>query len=367
MLNRTLIALSLLTIQLNAESIDMDNQSYPPQELTQMKRNDVVSLNASLVLYKLLHDGTTYLVTNNDVANIPDRTIKQGKEKCVGAEYKPGFNVGFRIQPQNDEFDYRASWTYYRSSVSSKTTTDGSNFVIEPTWLVPSLADSPTFNNGDVGGTLVLINSLKADVSNITHWIDGDVGRYFRPLGTVWIGIRPHAGFRWFMTRDQLNLATQRSAVGGNINFEPFNDRSYLKNNYWGIGPRMGAQTEWGHKRLPEFQIYANAAAALILGEGNTTSFYEAPEVDPINPSALEFFSSHKHYNGRMMIDMEVGLMWERIWDKLALAVKVGYENHHLHNGARLKRAINESPGKLLRGHGDLQYSGFIFGARIDY
>ena len=233
MLNRTLIALSLLTIQLNAESIDMDNQSYPPQELTQMKRNDVVSLNASLVLYKLLHDGTTYLVTNNDVANIPDRTIKQGKEKCVGAEYKPGFNVGFRIQPQNDEFDYRASWTYYRSSVSSKTTTDGSNFVIEPTWLVPSLADSPTFNNGDVGGTLVLINSLKADVSNITHWIDGDVGRYFRPLGTVWIGIRPHAGFRWFMTRDQLNLATQRSAVGGNINFEPFNDRSYLKNNYW--------------------------------------------------------------------------------------------------------------------------------------
>lgn len=92
------------------------------------------------------------------------------------------------------------------------------------------------------------------------------------------------------------------------------------KNNFWGVGPRLGLGINWNF--CNDFNLISNVNAAYLVGKFDTKNHFLAP-VEISNFASIE----EKIWRARPMVGGLIGLEWrESNCDSFALTFSISYE-----------------------------------------
>ena len=139
------------------------------------------------------------------------------------------------------------------------------------------------------------------------------------------------------------------STIGSDPTIPVFDSVVKMKNDYWGFGLRGGFDTQWGFVRGDEdgWNIYASFAATLFYGEFDLSHSHSVAEQQfPVAAQidAIDVNVSKKYKSGKAMTDMDIGLMYERVFgNDFGLAVKLGWEHHGIYNINQFQRFVDEN------------------------
>jgi Legionella pneumophila major outer membrane protein precursor len=223
-----------------------------------------------------------------------------------------------------------------------------------PTALVPSL--SPLDSNFSFGPDMA-----KAKWRLHFNTLDGEIGREF--FLSKHLTMRPFFGIRGAWINQKLKTQYHYDVTAVDPGFFGFtsseihrgevNTCTTFKNNFTGVGPRIGFNTLW--MIGSGFGFYANAAISLLWGEfdvkANTnmafcaaldsvefpldldTGSTELSMTTVINDCARLKFKDEFH-STKAATDLALGIQWQGSFadDRVGLMIQIGYDNHIFFN-----------------------------------
>lgn len=221
------------------------------------------------------------------------------------------WNLGYRVRSGYlfacSCWDVEASWTHFTSHVSQKRSTDGDPFLgMFPIW---SLAEDT------LAGDYVFASDLKWKLT--INALDLQFGRYFNPF--CWFDVKPFLGVRSLWLKQHGNVVYEGGIFligilqpGVSLNG---NDLIKMKNNYWGIGPRMGV--------APRFILGKGFSLNMEGAVSGFAGFFNVHQKETYLGTTR--FSRHKHLNRlRWMIDCAAGIRWQKLFDQECYSVTFG-------------------------------------------
>lgn len=266
----------------------------------------------------------------------------------------PNFNwsLGYRVSTgylfDPNFWDVEASWTHFTSHVSQQRSSHGSAFIgMFPIW---SLSDDV------ITGDYVFESNLKWKVS--VNMIDLQFGRYNRALN--WLDLKPFFGLRsaWIKQHGDVVYEGGMFLIGILRPGVSLNGTDFIKmkNNYWGMGPRVGIAPRFIIAK--GFSLNADAAISGLYGFFNIQQKETYLDV-------TRFFHQ-EHLNRFCWIgDLDAGVQWKRLFhhERYALTLKTDWEYHIFFHQFVLKR----DDFGLVSKNRDLSMQGVTFSARFDF
>lgn len=264
-------------------------------------------LTADFLWWRAENHGLSYAF------NQKDNTILLGNLMHVNPAWDPGFRVGLGWNTTFDHWDFYADWTWYYNKSqdhhfrSDITPGPGVGLGFFPRY--PIQHDDPSIQ---VDATWTLRYNV----------IDGEMGRGM--FVTEKIGFRPYWGVRaafidqefrdhFFNPSDTLGVILE-----GKLN---------AANKYWGVGPRVGAHTEWHLGK--GFSFLGRASASALYGK--TQAHLNHKELT----SGSSSFVSDARFSDRFWqlvpnLQLLLGFQWDTcFWcDKMFYAVSVAWETN---------------------------------------
>lgn len=219
----------------------------------------------------------------------------------IDPKWNPGFRVGLGWNTTHDFWDVFANYTWYRNNAHEKRTA-GITFI--GLWPV------------DFGD----FRDVSADSPFNLNMGDFEVGRLV--YLTRSLAVRPHWGARGGTIHQQFN-----SSFTNDI----FSARSQLdfhgKNNYWGVGPRVGFNGEWHLSK--GFSLLGNAAGALLYGKTNVRSLTEQLFIGATAFTINRDYTDH-FYQLVPNLQLLLGFQWQTcFWcEKMFFKMSAGWETN---------------------------------------
>jgi hypothetical protein len=262
------------------------------------------------------------------------------------------WDLGYRISTgylfSSDRWTVEAAWTHYTSRVSQHRSSHDSAFLgMFPIW---SLAD------GIIPGDYVFESDLKWKFT--INMIDLQFQRCFKPWH--WLELNPLMGLRSAWVKQGGHIVYQGGIFligilqpGVSLNGSDFIE---MKNNYWGIGPRLGVDPRIiiGHG----FSINAEAAISGLYG------FFKVRQKETYLNTTR--YSNHQHLNRfRWIGDLSAGLQWKALFKKerYALTFKADWEYHIFFSQFQFKK----DHFGLVSSNRTLSTQGVTFSSRFDF
>lgn len=198
-------------------------------------------LSADALVWRLYDSSDAVgLAVSNPAVNMD---AVQGSMRHAEFDWAWGFRTAIGYFAEHDKWDTNFGFTWYQTDASRGISASG-----------PSVAATEYGNPETVlnAGTYTH-SSTKWKV----HYYDlvWELGRNF--FVSKYLAVRPHAGIRtsWFYEHRNVGLSTATQVDKFNI---------YDRNNYWGIGPRVGLDGTWWFGR--HFNMFSSLSAALLWG-----------------------------------------------------------------------------------------------------
>jgi len=213
-------------------------------------------------------------------------------------EWSLGYRVSSGYLFASDHWDVEASWAHFTSHISQQRSTQGDPFLgMFPIW---SLADDT------LAGDYVFASDLKWKLT--INALDVQFGRYFNPIS--WLDLKPFFGVRSLWVKQHGSVVYQGGIFligvlqpGISLNGSDF---IKMKNNYWGMGPRIGLAPRFILGK--GFSLNAEGAVSGFAGFFNVEQ--KETYLDTVR------FSRHKHLNRlRWMVDGAAGITWKLLLD----------------------------------------------------
>lgn len=312
-----------------------------------LRNGDRLWLDAAL-LYFLPHEKCiamtnkfTDLFTTADVTDEP--VVKPH------FDWDFGYRVGLGYIFESRRWDMSLQWTHFNTGSHQTRSTDGDiEFGMFPIW---SLADD-----------ILPYDWVAASKS---HWrlnlnlLDLDFGRLYG-FGKVFF-LRPFAGVRSAWINQDLDIRYRGGIFYDGLDlldldstFGP--DYVDMKNNFYGIGPRLGIEPQLNLGG--GLRIYASAS-----GEGQY-GFYNVHQKET-------YFKTVRYHKNRYpqewvwMADAGAGLLWKTYFarQRCALTFQLGWEYHIFFDQVKLK---GDKFG-LVSGNRNLSLNGADFSMRFDF
>ena len=126
-------------------------------------------------------------------------TLSSFSAETMRFDWNPGFRVGLGFQPDEESWDVKLYWTYFRTTQNA-TVGGGLSTVFTE------------FFSGFVGGDVSLLNSALIDWRLNYNTIDLEAGRKFAVGESVWI--RPSLGIKTAIIQQQIQLDTSDALYG---------------------------------------------------------------------------------------------------------------------------------------------------------
>jgi len=255
------------------------------------------------------------------------------------------------------------NWTYFRGKahdrtastapVVSGTTTVSSGFVFVPTW-----------SGVNFSGPISLTSAQWKVNLNL---VDLELGRAF--FASPCLTLRPHVGLRYASIDQKYNLSYY---ANGDLNSTVrFFDRVNMKNDFAGLGLRMGLDTNWDLGC--GFGIYFGGAAALIYGDldvRQTELFNDLTTEGAGNQTITQ--RDHKRCL-KANTELNIGVQWAKPinCNRQSLLFRIGYEHQIFFAQNHFRDLVSRSTdftdfdtirhdSHRLNG-GDLSFHGFTF------
>lgn len=340
MMNRNLLlafGLSLAAFSLHAEekpSLEqrvskLEEKSIVGQPARPTKNATGVFFTGEALLWKPEQAGLEFATTTNaafnKVVSIAPKT-----------RYKWGFRLGIGYGIGHDAWDLYADWAHFRTNFT-KQAIPPTGGVITP--LLTSQGQEPV----DTASSRFKLNF---------DMFDFEIGRQF--YISKFLSLRPFIGARGAIVNEGTNT-TYTGANFAALGVSP--DVVTFKNNFWGVGARIGLNTQW--ELYKGLSFYGNAAASVLAGRYHLSAFEQAG-------IPLTFITSNgERYDvSKFVYDLQVGLSWGTTFaSSYHLELLAGWESHFFSNMWQWLGTDGSTPTP----NGDLSLSGFNFGARLDF
>lgn len=236
-------------------------------------------------------------------------------------EWDWGYRLSAGKQYPSCCFDLEASWTHYSSNVSQQSSVDSQ---VEGSFPIRSLSDDI------IAGDYIFDSKLSWRFK--VNIIDLQLTRSFRVCDRF--EIKPFLGLRnaWISQKGKVRyeggifligiITPGLSKLGSDV--------IKMKNDYWGIGPRIGVSPKYTLTKC--LSIYGDAALSGLLGCFNL--YQKETYMD------VERYSYDKDYfRIRPIGDLGIGLQWKTTFCSCyAATFRLGWEYHILFDQFELEK-----------------------------
>lgn len=247
-----------------------------------------------------------------------------------------GFKIGLGYNSACDGWDIGMMWTRYEGRAKSHIEAEADdNHTLIPLWS----AFTGFWNDFFFAAT-----DIETDWNLDFNLIDIDLGRQF--WVSKYLTFRPHIGLRYASIHQNFHLYHKGGSwnlhelLGPALNQPAFNGEVQLKNNFDGIGPILGSDTNW-HLGCG-WSLYGDLSAALVYGRFDIDhdENYRLAEAPFTKTRVLE---TEDHFRAsRAIMDLALGVQWMgMICDcKYGLLVSLGWEQHLFFDQNQMWRVV---------------------------
>ncbi len=250
----------------------------------------------------------------------------------VDFKRQPGFRggVGYRLP---DFMDMRFYWTYFASDASETLSASPGHLIL------------PEFFNGFTSGNFFFAAQLQWRLK--MNMFDLELGHTLQALQGL--NFRPYIGVKG---------GTINQSIHSSWNAFLYTSTENLKNNFYGIGPKAGIDSEWAIYK--DLYIVGDFFAAFLWGRWNVEDVYSRPAAfSIISPTTIRSNTNHSML-GTYMFKSFLGLQWTH-QGSATVTLKAGYEMQLWANQLRLPTF------QQLPLHGDLTLQGGTCGIFVDF
>lgn len=269
-------------------------------------------------------------------------------------DWKCGYRIGLGYTPPCRPWDITFDWTHFYTTISQKRSTNSNDLTnvnnqqgMFPIWAIsPDIISGDYVSEADMKGKIYL-NLLDLDFHRCLTCIKCIDIKPYIGLRTAWIEQGAHIHYRGgiFLT----------NIIEGGVSYDG-TDSIYLKNNFWGIGPRIGFDADFF--RYKKFSLYGNAAIAGLVGV--FTVGQKEIYLDDVR------YSRHKHpVRFRWVGDLAAGISWVSplCRNQYYLTLKAGWEYHIFFDQLELKG----DSFHLVSRNRNLDFQGVTLSCLIDF
>lgn len=279
-----------------------------------------------------------------------DSALYHSSVKNYDFHWNSGFRVGLGWNTPHDGWDLLANWTWFQNKAEGNIGVGSSHL------LLPTGAYEPA--NSALDG----FRSVNAHWRLHLNLIDLELGREF--FVSKWMTLRPFAALRsgWIFQNQEITFrkATPATEQVG----------MYLKGscNYWGIGPRMGLNTQWGLGHGVSF--FGNAGASLLYGFFDIDTRQEQLFSDSTYNDAVTDTDGMRV--GRAITEFALGFRYDTMLadDRCHFSLQAGWEQLMFFGQNQFKQFIGTTEantGSYVSNQGDLTIQGWTIAARVDF
>lgn len=339
-LNALLFGCTTLALPLSAGIYDQDKSNKPgpfsfayPKDVGLKNPRDVYFYTQGLA-FQAEQDGLDFMIKNKDSSGtlLTDAEVKSFSDK--GWDYSLGGRIGIGTYLNHDAWNFDLNWTWLRATNKSYNRTG----TLLPLW------------HGDTS-----VSNISARGSCNAAWdcyysvVDAKLGKPHHISRKVIFN--PNYGLRLAIINQNLRTDSDSNPSTGTTRalFDGQND-------FWGLGARIGLDTEWLIN--PCWRFYCNAGASLLAGTFKTSQKMDYPSAS----SSKTNFDYNFHMNVPNM-DLGLGIQWGTyLRDKeYYLSLQAGYEFQIWWNQLHLRRLSIEKSSAT-----DFSLNGFTLKLQLD-
>ncbi len=329
------------------------NAMVNPSGRPQVRDGADIFFTADWLIWQAHENGLGYTV-KGDADHSTSSALYNSSVKNMHFDWDFGFRVGLGWNTPHDGWDVTTNWTWFRTKAHDSHAVDGDKIL------------RPTFNYSPAEGTVAdpIIGYLHTNSQLHLHLnlIDLELGREF--FVSKWVTLRPFIGLRNGWVHQKLvTTFTHAKSAGAQTG-----TASKLVNNFWGIGPKAGLNTQWGLGY--GFSLIGNANCSLLYGffhlENRQDKLFENGDVG-VNVNNRDSVRV-----GRAIGELALGLRWDTMFadDRCHFGIQGGWENLMLFGFNQFKHFIgttDRNAGSFVANQGDLTFQGWTLSARLDF
>jgi hypothetical protein len=252
--------------------------------------------------------------------NVPD----VGSIIYLGTEWAPGFRVGAGWNTNYDRWDVFADWTWFHYESSKTRTFD--NAIMNQGFSFALYHDGHEPNP---------FKTFHAQWHMQFNMADLELGRAY--YITKEFSLRPHWGARGGWINQKFNDHLSTAVIPGGpdqLNFD-------AKNDYWGVGPRIGLQGNW-HIYYSNWSILGKAAGSLLYGKTSThfKNAYHTPAAG---------WTTDRDMKSRFVqivpnVQLFLGLSWGSCLNcnQMFLGIDAGWESNYYWNQFNVPMVVGD-------------------------
>ena len=267
-------------------------------------------------------------------------------------EWDPGFRFGIGYNSVYDRWDLFANWTWYANHTTRDDAATGSFpqgfYTVNPDY---SPADADPFDYGLLHGSWQLWHNS----------VDLELGRAF--YITQKLSLRPHWGVRgaWLRQKFLSRFTDPRHDTSS------YRDEYHYKNDFWGVGPRLGLNTDY-HIGMG-FSVIGRGAASLLYGQSKAEIFEKTQFAED---SATELAVKMEDYLTQLApaFQLYLGLGWEACVqsDRVFFGIDAGWETNYYGNQYQVPTVLLDRPAPLPTiGNQPVTMQGLTVNAHVDF
>jgi hypothetical protein len=265
-------------------------------------------------------------------------TLSSFSAQTMQFDWNPGFRVGFGHQLDEEAWDVKFYWTYFRTSRDATASGD---------------CVFPQFFTGSVSGDASHFNWGSIDWRLTYNTIDLEAGRKFAIGEAAWI--RPSMGIKTAIIQQkcQLDLAN----AGNGLSAE-----EDVAHDFCGVGPSFGISGAWNPPKCTSLSLVGSFSVDLLFGQWNVNDAYARTDNQPLAAGVYgAFVTSMKDASlGVPALRYFLGLEWAHE-GQMKITARVGYELQWWANQQRV------TTFQQLPMHGDLTLEGLTCGVSVGF
>ncbi|MES2200488.1 MAG: Lpg1974 family pore-forming outer membrane protein [Chlamydiota bacterium] len=319
-----------------------------PSGRPQVRDGADLFFTADWLIWQAHENGLGYAVKAQTPQPV-ESALYRSSVKNMEFDWDFGFRLGLGWNTPHDGWDLGINWTWFQDKAKQTLTADADHILLPTT----------TYNPADA--TLEGFRSAASKWRLHLNLLDLDLGREF--FVSKWMTLRPFISLRsgWIFQNMHVNYSKGTPSVAQTGAF--FEGKS----NFWGIGPRMGLNTQWGLGH--GISLFGNAGASLLYGFFNLSSYQNQLFTGSSNDVVSNTDSVRV---GRAISELALGVRWDSMFanDRCHFGIQGGWEHLMFFEQNQFKHftgSSSASAGSFVSNQGDLTIQGWTISARLDF
>ncbi len=321
-----------------------------------------IAVFADFLYWAAKEGGLNYTITSQTPIAIlsipPPPPIVGAKVKSIHTAKNPGVRVGMSLFFDHDDWNGSLLWTHLDTRKDGSATTGGDlDRQVTTNWIHPITS-------------ILFASSVKAHWELHFNTLDAELGRRFW-LGKAYM-IQPFFGLKAAWIHQHFGITYFNPSDN---TFNPDNTlipffsqvRVLLKNQNWGLGPRVGIYSSWHLAKHWDF--YGKAAASLLFSWFDIKN--KTTNTDLLRPVVtLPSLGLNDHfYTIKTNLELALGIQWEStIFEQQHLVIKAGWEQQYWFGMNLMDHFIVLRPTAFtVQEQQNLSLAGIVLGAQLEF